>query len=304
MPARSPFTSRTTGPAAPTATAPMAPGFPGCSPTSAPGSRTGWRKRFLESLPCVNRPEAQRNFGFAFGQTSTRAGPGHFRARPRRPTLRRMVLSQALLPEQNRACGRHRVVPARPGRPPQRCAGSAADDPRMAQRLAPQLLGSTSCATRPGSTPSPSTSARGGFSRAALTTFLGSIPCPTPASVSATSGPTPMRVPRCGWAPISRASPAGNCSGPAAATPPSTIVSHVSPPTGSGASSSSARPMDWPSRAAFFSPEPSSGTAARGEGKLRGRAQLRRGFHLRTLAVHLYPSHLLLGVRAPAFRAQ
>jgi lipid A 3-O-deacylase len=28
----------------------------------------GWRKRFLETLPFVNRPEAQRNFGFAFGQ--------------------------------------------------------------------------------------------------------------------------------------------------------------------------------------------------------------------------------------------
>jgi lipid A 3-O-deacylase len=30
--------------------------------------REGWRKKFLESLPFVNRPEGQKNFGFAFGQ--------------------------------------------------------------------------------------------------------------------------------------------------------------------------------------------------------------------------------------------
>lgn len=30
--------------------------------------REGWRRRFLEALPFANRPETQRNFGFAFGQ--------------------------------------------------------------------------------------------------------------------------------------------------------------------------------------------------------------------------------------------
>lgn len=30
--------------------------------------REGWRKQLLDTLPFVNRPEAQRNFGFAFGQ--------------------------------------------------------------------------------------------------------------------------------------------------------------------------------------------------------------------------------------------
>ena len=30
--------------------------------------QVGWRQRFLESLPFVNRPGAQKNFGFAFGQ--------------------------------------------------------------------------------------------------------------------------------------------------------------------------------------------------------------------------------------------
>lgn len=30
--------------------------------------QTGWRKRLAESLPFVNRPDAQKNLGFAFGQ--------------------------------------------------------------------------------------------------------------------------------------------------------------------------------------------------------------------------------------------
>lgn len=37
------------------------------SDLSAWGS-DGWRKDFLEALPFVNRPEGQKNFGFAFGQ--------------------------------------------------------------------------------------------------------------------------------------------------------------------------------------------------------------------------------------------
>src|SRR5688572_3049867 len=30
--------------------------------------QTGWRQRFVEMLPFVNRPEGQKNFGLAFGQ--------------------------------------------------------------------------------------------------------------------------------------------------------------------------------------------------------------------------------------------